>query len=853
MRIYNGMFAAATAPLSLPSLATGPGAAASWAAGVSFATTGRYVARLIEINVFAMLLALIALPAPTRAQTITISSVTATPATVQPGQTVVFTTTMTANQNASNYIVDFVLSPASTSTKITQKAFGVTFQAGVPLTEVYSWTVPAGTSPGDYWLTASVSTPKWKRLAWNRTDLTITAASVAAAPTNSQPPVVSGTAQVGQVLASTTGTWTGATSFAYQWAGNGASIAGATAASYTPVSSDAGHTLTATVTATGSSGATASATSAPTVPIVAASSQPGGSVSFVALHTYYISPTGSDSNSGTSPSSPWASTNHSGIVCGDVIIAATGAYNSANFDSYNAGSSVWGTVASCPSTSGGIDGTGGVYTATLLCATAFGCTINATTADGINIDKSNWAVEGFVAYNASVECFGAIPLTSSYTINYVAFINDIGHDCGLAALYDGGYHAATNGVDEFAFVGDIAFNGAQSSMECGSGLSINTPSNVDALAGTHVFASQNFSYGNIDGVCGPNSNFAGGFTTAAGNYSAGASSITVASVSGWGAHWPIAALYNWGMPTPAIPIGTLVSSVSGTTVGLDHALVSPGVSSGQNLAIGTTTDGQGLIFDSWAANGYTGQTAVENNVFWGNGSAGFTMFCGGTCATALKVYIANNTIYGNDHDYKRDGPGSGMYINDATGIGTFSITNNLVQADVIKPLGSTTYSAWNGTTGVGAVGTGQPVIAAQLGQPGYTVSGNYFKSAAGASCPVYAACDSGNNIGEYNGANYASGNTLGAAPGFASPTSLPTTAPNCTGHATTVDCMNAGYNVYANITPSTAPTSKGYQPPSTTCTPDALYPTWLKGIVYLQWSGSALTENAGLVNKPCGL
>lgn len=64
--------------------------------------------------------------------------------------------------------------------------------------------------------------------------------------------------------------------------------------------------------------------------------------------------------------------------------------------------------------------------------------------------------------------------------------------------------------------------------------------------------------------------------------------------------------------------------------------------------------------------------------------------------------------------------------------------------------------------------------------------------------------------------------------------------------------MNTGYSVYAKMTPSTAPTTLGYQPPSTTCTPDPLYPTWLKGIVYLQWDGASLTENAGLITKPCG-
>ena len=90
--------------------------------------------------------------------------------------------------------------------------------------------------------------------------------ALATPPFNMQLPVITGTAQVGRVLTSSTGTWTGATSFAYQWAGNGTPIAGATALTYTPVSSDAGNTLTATVTATGPGG-TASATSAPIVVI----------------------------------------------------------------------------------------------------------------------------------------------------------------------------------------------------------------------------------------------------------------------------------------------------------------------------------------------------------------------------------------------------------------------------------------------------------------------------------------------------------------------------------------------------------------------------------------------------------
>src|SRR5277367_777400 len=84
----------------------------------------------------------------------------------------------------------------------------------------------------------------------------------------------------------------------------------------------------------------------------------GGDAPFTALHTYYISPTGSDGSNGTSVATAWATPNHK-VVCGDVIIAAPGAYNSNSFDSLSHGSSLYGTVANCPSKSGGIDGTGG--------------------------------------------------------------------------------------------------------------------------------------------------------------------------------------------------------------------------------------------------------------------------------------------------------------------------------------------------------------------------------------------------------------------------------------------------------------------------------------------------------------
>jgi hypothetical protein len=85
----------------------------------------------------------------------------------------------------------------------------------------------------------------------------------AIAPSNTVAPVISGTAVVGQVLSSTTGTWTGTPTptYSYQWK-RGATNIGTNSSSYTLVQADAGNTsnITCVVTAT-NAGGSANATS----------------------------------------------------------------------------------------------------------------------------------------------------------------------------------------------------------------------------------------------------------------------------------------------------------------------------------------------------------------------------------------------------------------------------------------------------------------------------------------------------------------------------------------------------------------------------------------------------------------
>ena len=780
MRIQSMMFARATARLSLPGLTAGPGAPASFAAGARLAPCGRYAGRLVEFVGSALLLALFALPAPARAQTVTISSLTASPASVQPGQSVVFTATMTASQNLSNYPVLFSLVPpgAPASTKTTQQLFLGTFTAGASLTEAFGWTVPAGTTAGTYTMYVAVYNPAYTvTYAQTSTALTITAASAAAAPTDMEPPVVSGTAQVGDVLTSTTGTWTGATSFAYQWAGNGTKIAGATAATYTPVSSDAGHTLTSTVTATGSSGATASATSAPTVPIVAASSPSASNgVAFTALHTYFMSPTGSDSNNGLTAATAWATPNHA-VNCGDVIIAAAGSYGPFQGN--------WGTVSNCPSTSGGIDGTGGIYFATVLCGGSYVGASEITTkaptsgnTEAFQVSNSNWAVEGwYVNTSGHGRAFESYACTYAGGIkHHVAFINDISADNLLAAgTNDCGQDEGSTsvpspvGTDYFAVVGMIAQNSAQDPI-CLAAIDVVSPGVLDTKSGTHYFLYGNFSYANTNPPCQSES------------------------------------------------------------------------------------DIEGYMFDTFSGHNsvYTG--VIANNIGYDSDRMCIQIFDSRTGSTAANYKMNNNTCYRDNLHINTDWIDGEINLNVASGsvMWALTITNNIAYQPLSTPL----------------TGTGH--IAAWVYFPDFGYSGTMTNGGSGTqnfyladqSTCYRTVCDSTKSAqSETSGLL---GTDTYSTPSFTNTTDLLANqvgVPNCDAFVNTTECMGWNANTKTLTTPSVisdlVPTAsgtagKGYQP-TTTCAANADYPTWLKGIVYLQWNGSNLTENGDLVTKPCNM
>jgi hypothetical protein len=199
--------------------------------------------------------------------------------------------------------------------------------------------------------------------------------------------------------------------------------------------------------------------------------------------SYFLSPTGSDSNTGLSTSVPWLTPNHP-VNCGDTITAAA----STSYAASSFASGEWGTVT-CGTNNN---------VAWLQCATFDGCKIAVTsgTASGMVVSASYWGVQGFEVDNTAGgtgggSCFTADPASSSLSIHHIIFANDIANVCPL-----GGVTASTNGqasVDYFSAIGNISFGAGQTNTFCGSGFSVFEPVAFDSLPGTHIYMAGNFS------------------------------------------------------------------------------------------------------------------------------------------------------------------------------------------------------------------------------------------------------------------------------------------------------------------------------------------------------------------------
>lgn len=491
---------------------------------------------------------------------------------------------------------------------------------------------------------------------------------------------------------------------------------------------------------------------------VHAPAPPPTNPTFVALHTYFISPTGNDSNNGLTTGTAWATPNHSGLVCGDAIIAITGAYTAQDS---------WGTVSNCPSTTGGIDGTGGIYFVTLFCGgTLDSCTSAGSGGLAFRVNASNWAVEGFPVNSSGAqrafEANGCAPGNGGPgMIHHVAFINDISannlqatdtNDCGGAVSTS---VPSAIGVDYFATVGVIAQNSAQDGI-CLAAIDVVGPGILDTNAGTHYFIYGNFSYAN------------------------------------------------------------------------------------HNTSCVATSDTESFMADTWDAHGVSTQGIFANNIGYDSDRMCVQVFSQNLETPLPTIKIYNNTCY-QDNQFNGTDFSDGEVNLNLQNDWHVTVVNNLLQSN---PATSTEGNAI------------YPLLTGGSTTPNVTIGGS------GTQNFVWGVSPNTNCIA-FNGNSC--GTNTNSTPSFTNVTDLISNqvgVPSCSGFENTTQCM--GWNattstlttpsIISDLVPTAGGTAgKGYQLPSITCVANADYPMWLKGIVYLHWNGSTITENPGLVTKPCGL
>ena len=319
-------------------------------------------------------------------------------------------------------------------------------------------------------------------------DVVVSAAATPAAPTNTAVPAVSGTAQQGDTLTTSNGSWSGSpTGYAYAWEDcntSGASctsISGATSSSYTLASSDLGDTIRSVVTATNAGGAnsansaqTATVTSAtpaaPTntaVPAVSGTAQQGDTLT---------TSNGSWSGSPTGYAYAWEDCNTSGASCTSISGATSSSYTLASSD---VGDTIRSVVTA--TNAGGANSANSAQTATVTSSGSgdpppgqLTCNLSATT--------SNYASQISAASPGQVVCLASGDYSGFTGTSKASPGVTITSAPGAAVTFNSGMSWNMSGVQNFTLDG----TGGGGTMTVGGTLDMETSQDAEQVKALNI-------------------------------------------------------------------------------------------------------------------------------------------------------------------------------------------------------------------------------------------------------------------------------------------------------------------------------------------------------------------------------
>lgn len=201
----------------------------------------------------------------------------------------------------------------------------------------------------------------------------------------------------------------------------------------------------------------------------------------VANNTYFISPTGSDSNNclttGTACATPnGVVTQVASLKCGDTISAAAGTYSFALT-----------SMPSCP---------GRNNVVMVKCATFVACSDAAGGASPLLIEASYWGVSGWLETSATQACVLIEPPTNG-TIGTIAVVGNVINGCDRGGIVS--FPNGSGGASNFVVQGNAVYNAAQSvhNTDCNSGISMGEQNGTFIPTNDEIDVEWNFSWGNV--------------------------------------------------------------------------------------------------------------------------------------------------------------------------------------------------------------------------------------------------------------------------------------------------------------------------------------------------------------------